>query len=127
MVLPLPQNTCCIAAHSASAQVMMTAEAFGKFPCDVAGNPGAVFPTAAKFTAGSGGASVSAKRAADSLACCKVMPKRAFGLWPFAIGDQPLAQPVEPHRSILRDEPVACRDELDRFERSQVAPNALMH
>jgi hypothetical protein len=64
---------------------MITAEAFGRLVGEVAASPGAVFPTAAKFTTGKGGAFVSAKLAADSLACCKVKPKRAFGLWLFAI------------------------------------------
>src|SRR5580658_5071328 len=84
MVALLAQNTCCRAAHSALAQVMTTADAFGSFPEGVASRVGAVFPTVAKFTTGSAGPFVIEKLA-DSLAACKLMPKRALGLWPLVI------------------------------------------
>jgi hypothetical protein len=73
------QNTCCSAAHSALAQVMTTADAFGSCPAGVAGSTGAAFPTAAKLTGGNGGGSAIAKLEA-AVASCNVMPKRALGL-----------------------------------------------
>src|ERR1700677_1570522 len=76
------QNTCCSAAHSALAQVMITVDAFGSFPAGVESSVGAAFPTAPKFTTGNGGPSGRAKSGAGSdVASCSVMPKRAFGLW----------------------------------------------
>src|ERR1700722_18485384 len=79
MLLPPAQKTCCIAAHSASAQVMTTADALGSCPAGVAGSTGAAFPTTAKLTGGNGGAPAIAKAEA-AVASCNVMPKRAFGL-----------------------------------------------
>jgi hypothetical protein len=84
LVLPA-QNTCCNAAHSALAQVMITADAFGSLPAGVARTLGGLFPTAAKFTTGSAGPSAIEKLADDSAASCKVCPKRALGLWPLLI------------------------------------------
>src|SRR5580658_348558 len=54
MLVPLLQNTCTNAAHSASAQVMTTVSAFGSC-AGVLSNCGACFPTAAQFTAGKSG------------------------------------------------------------------------
>jgi hypothetical protein len=56
----LEQNTCCSAAHSALAHVIMIADASGSLPAGVDNNVGASLSTEAKFTTGSGGASAIA-------------------------------------------------------------------
>jgi hypothetical protein len=55
IVLPLAQKTCCIAAHSASAQVITTASATGSVAPEVVSNFGATCPTAVQLMIGSGG------------------------------------------------------------------------
>ena len=54
MLVPLLQNTCTNAAHSAAAHVMTTTSAFGS-SAGVLNNCGACFPTAAQFTAAKSG------------------------------------------------------------------------
>jgi hypothetical protein len=56
MAVPLEQKTCSMAAHSALAQVMTTALAFGSFPAGVFSRLGACCPTWPQFIAGKAGA-----------------------------------------------------------------------
>src|SRR5271163_1659148 len=79
------QKTCCSAAHSASAHVMTTVEAFGNSPAEGGSRLGACLPTTPYFTTGNGGPCAIPGLKLDSVAACSVTPRRNFGLWPCSI------------------------------------------